>query len=125
MKLIRRWLATSAPIPEMSAETVSQHLQRAGRPDQFVVFDLPAKNAFAQVKRMDSGGLHIEVSRHTPKLEALLRSLGEVTLIDDYGFPSVNTLPGDDGRAAQALAQALALLAADAGVTNLARVRSG
>ena len=125
MKLIRRWLATSAPIPEMSSENVSRYLQRAARADQFVVFDLPAKNLFAQARRMTSGGLHIEVSRQTPQLEALLRPLGEVTLIDDYGFPSVNTSPGEDGHAAQAIAQALALLAADAGVSNLVRVKTG
>lgn len=125
MKLIKRWLATSAPIPEISAETVCQYLQRAARSDQFVVFDLPAKNHFAQARRMKSGGLHIEVSRQTPELEALVRSLGEVTLIDDYGFPSVNVSPGDDGRVAQAVAEALALLAADAGATNLVKVRTG
>ncbi|HEV2218821.1 MAG TPA: hypothetical protein VGV88_14780 [Candidatus Dormibacteraeota bacterium] len=125
MKLIRRWLATSTPIPEMTAATVSPHLERAAKPDQFAVFDLPAKNLFVQAKRMASGGLHIEVSRKTPEVEALLHTLGEVTMIEDYGFPSVNASPGDDGRVAQVIAQVLAMLAAQAGVTNLARVRNG
>ena len=125
MKLFRQWLATSASIPEMTAEMVSQYLQRAAKPDQFAVFDLPAKNTFAQVKRLASGGLHIEVSRKTPDVEAQLRTLGEVTMLDDYGFPSVDASPGNDGRVAQVIAQVLAMLAAEAGVTNLARVRNG
>lgn len=65
------------------------------------------------------------VSWQSPDVEALPRTLGEVTLIEDYGFPSVNTSPGEDGRVAHVVAQALALLAADAGVANLTRVRTG
>lgn len=125
MRLFRRWLATSAPIPEMTAQMVSPYLQRAAKPDQFAVFDLPANNTFVQVKRMKSGGLHIEVSRKTPEVEARLRTLGDVTFIDDYGFPSADASPGDDGQVAQVIAQVLAMLAAEAGVANLARVRTG
>lgn len=54
MKLFRRWLVTSASVAELSADMVSQYLQRAGKPDQFAGFDLPAENTFAQVKRLKS-----------------------------------------------------------------------
>ena len=125
MKLIRRWLATSAPVPDITSDMVSAYLLRATNPDRFAVFDLPAKNAFVQVRRIASGGLHVEVSRRTPELESLLGTLGEMTLLDEYGFPTVNSGPGDDDRVAQVVAQALALIAATDGVANLARVRTG
>lgn len=125
MKLFRRWLATSAPIAEITPLQVSGFLQRMTKTDQFAVFDLPAPKAFAQVKRAPSGGLHVEVSQKTPAIEALLRTLGEVTYIADYGFAAADAGPGDDDRVAQVIAQVIAVLAAENGIPNQTRVRTG
>lgn len=125
MKLFRRLLATSAPIAEITPAQVAGFLQRLTKQDQYAVFDLPAKNAFAQMKRSPDGGLHVEASRRTAGVEALLKTLGDVTFIDDYGFPATDAKPGDDERVAQVIAQVIALLAAESGVANQVRARTG
>ena len=123
--LIRRWLKTSGPIENISAEAVSTFLQNLTGEGRFAVFELPKRAPFAQVKGISSGGLHVEVSRRTPELESLLRTLGDVTLTSSFGFPTATTAAGGDDRAAQVIAQALVLLAADSHVANVVRVRTG
>lgn len=126
MKLIRRWLATSPPIPDISTEMVAAYLLGSAKPEYFGVFSLPDSKSFVQFKRTKAGGLRLEVSKQSPQLEALLRTLGDVRVSDDeYAFLVVMSRPGDDAQVAQVVAQALALLAAVAGVANLARVRTG
>ena len=126
MKLIWRWLATSAPIPDISTETVAAYLVRSEKPDYFAVFSLPDSKSFVQFKRTKAGGVLLEVSKQSPQLEALLRTLGDVSVTDDeFAFLVVTSRPGDDAQVAQAVAQALALMAVGAGVTNQVRVRTG
>ena len=95
MKLIRRWLATSAPIPDPSTEVVAAYLLGAEKPDHFAVFSLPDSKSFVQFKRAKSGGLRVEVSKQSPEVEALLRTLGDVsTSGDPYAFLVVTSRPG-------------------------------
>jgi hypothetical protein len=126
IRLIRRWLKTSAPIADISAETVSEYLQGSPKPGQFAVFQLPDRNSFAQFKRQRTGGLLVEVSKRSPQLEALLAKLGDASISDDqFRFPIVVSRPGDDSTVAQVIASALATLATEAGVPNITRVRTG
>ena len=126
MKLVRRWLATSPPIPDISAEMVAAYLLGSEKPDYFAVFSIPDSKSFVQFKRLKTGGLRLEVSKQSPQLEALLTTLGDVSVSDDgYAFLVVMSRPGDDAQVAQVVAQALALLAVGAGVANLVHVRTG
>jgi hypothetical protein len=108
----------------MSSDQVSVILQGLLKPFQFAVFDLPARNTFAQALRTPAGGLLIEVSLAQPSLETLLARLGKVTR-NELGFPSVATDAGNEGTSGQVVAQALAMLAASAGCANVCRVRTG
>jgi hypothetical protein len=124
--MIRRWLATSQPIQNISPEMVRTYLQRSPRAGRFAVFELPARRTFAQFKRLEGGGVLVEISRHSPELQELLGTLGPATISDDeFRFPVVITRPGDDAHVAEVISKALATMAADAGIDNVTRVRTG
>ena len=109
-------------VMNMSPEVAFAYVQRLREEGQFAVFDLPASNTFVQVIRERDGGVHVEVSHRTPAIDALLRSLGNVTYVEKFGFPTTTSRPGEDARVAGLIAQALALLAAYRGCANQARV---
>jgi hypothetical protein len=112
-------------VTDMSPAVALTYLDRLREKDQFAIFELPAQNLFVQVMREESGGLHIEVSRSTPQLEALVGSLGVIGHVEGFGFPSTMTLPGHDERVAEMIAQALVVLAAQGGCPNETRVTTG
>lgn len=114
-----------APIADITSDAVSVTLQQLENRGQYAIFELPDPKAFVQVQRDKGGGLHLEVSLHTPELEALVGQLGNVTFIEDYGFPAVDALPGDDGRVAHVIAEALAMLASAGQYANEVRLETG
>jgi hypothetical protein len=103
------------------ASTYVQSLLKKG---QFAVFQLPSERAFAQVMRIETGGLRIEVSTRSDRLEKLLEPVGMVS-ISDLGFLTVVSQPGTDGTVGQVIAASLAALAAAYGCENVTRVQTG
>lgn len=114
-----------APIADITSDAVSVTLQQLESRGQYAIFELPDPKAFVQVQRDTGGELYLEVSRRTPELEALLGQLGSVTFIEDFGFPAVDCSPGDDGRVADVIAKALAMLASASQCANEVRVETG
>jgi hypothetical protein len=108
----------------MSADIASVYVQQLLEEGQFAVFQLPLRDAFAQVIRISSGGIRLEISRREGALETLLGRLGTVSR-GELGFLTVSTGAGSDTTCGQVLAQALAVLAASAGCENVCRVRTG
>ncbi len=123
IRLLRKWRNTSAPavITSAVASTYVKGLVKTGR---FAVFQLPSRRAFAQVMRIESGGLRIEVSARSERLEKLLDPLGTVSL-NDLGFLTVVSEPGADGMVGQVLAESIAALAAIYGCDKITSVQTG
>ena len=114
-----------APISDITSDVVSLTLQQLANRGQYAIFQLPDPKAFVQVQRHEGCGLHLEVSLRTPEVEALVGQLGNVTFIEDFGFPAVDCSPGDDGRVAEVTAKALAILASATRCANEVRLETG
>jgi hypothetical protein len=122
--MLRKWRNTSAPIAVITSTVASTYVQGLAKKGQFAVFQLPSGQAFAQVMRIETGGLRIEVSARSDRLEKLLEPVGTVSL-NDLGFLTVVSKPGADDTVGQAVAASLAELAAVYGCDNIARVQTG
>ena len=124
IRLLRKWRNTSAPIAEITSTVASSYVQGLVKKGQFGVFQLPSGRAFAQVMRIETGGLRIEVSARSDRLEKLLEPVGTVS-INDLGFLTVVSQPGADDMVGQVIAASLAELAAVYGCDNITRAQTG
>ena len=124
VRLLRKWRNTSAPIAVMTSTAASIYVQGLVKKGQFAVFQLPNGRAFAQIMRTETGGLRIEVSARSDRLEKLLERVGTVSA-NDLGFLTVFSQPAADDTAAQVIAASLAELAAVYGCDNITRVQTG
>jgi hypothetical protein len=124
IRMLRKWRNTSAPIAVITSAVASTYVQGLVKKGQFGVFQLPNARAFAQVMRIETGGLRIEVSARSDRLEKLLEPVGTVSL-NDLGFLTVVSQPGADDTVGQAIAASLAELAAVYGCDNITRVQTG
>src|SRR5689334_10618817 len=124
IRLLRKWRNTSAPMAEITSTVASSYVQGLVKKGQFGVFQLPSGRAVVQVMRIETGGLRIEVSARSDRLEKLLEPVGTVS-IDDVGFLTVVSQPGADYMVGQVVAASLAELAAVYGCGNITRVQTG
>jgi hypothetical protein len=122
--MLRKWRNTSAPIAVIDSTVASTYLQGLVKKGQFAIFQLPADRAFAQVMRIETGGLRIEVSARSDQLEKVLEQVGAVST-NDLGFLTVVSQPDADEIVGQAIAAALPALAAVYGCDNNTRVQTG
>ena len=95
IRLLRKWRNTSAPIALITSTAASTYVQGLVKKGQFAVFQLPNGRAFAQMMRIETGGLRIEVSARSDRLEKLLEPVGTVSA-NDLGFLTVVSQPGAD-----------------------------
>ena len=123
IRLLRKWRNTSAPIAVTSA-VASTYVKGLVKKGQFAVFQLPSRRAFAQVMRIETGGVRIEVSARSEQLEKALEPVGTVT-VNDLGFLTVVSEPGADGMVGQVLAESIAALAAVYGCDTITSVQTG
>src|SRR5690348_1996702 len=124
IRLLRKWRNTSAPIAEITSTVAPSYVQGLVKKGQFRVFQLPSGRAFAQVMRIETGGLRIEVSARSDRLEKLLELVGTVS-VNDLGFLTVVSQPGADDVVGQVIAASLAELAAVYGCDNITRAQTG
>jgi hypothetical protein len=124
IRMLRKWRNTSAPIAVITSAVASTYVQGLAKKGQFAVFQLPSDRAFAQVMRIETGGLRIEVSARSDRLEKLFEPVGTVSL-NDLGFLTVVSQPGADDTVGQVIAASLAELAAVYGCDNITRVQTG
>jgi hypothetical protein len=124
IRLLRKWRNTSAPIAEITSTVASTYVQGLVNKGQFVVFQLPSGRAFTQLMRLETGGLRIEVSTRSDRLEKLLEPVGTVS-VNDLGFLTVVSQPGNDDTVGQVIAASMAELAAVFGCENVTRVQTG
>jgi|SRR4029077_13177232 len=124
IRLLRKWRNTSPPIAVITSPVASTYLQGLVKKGQFAIFQLPIGRAFAQVIRIETGGLRIEVSAQSDRLEKLLEPVGTVS-INDLGFLSVVSPPATDDTVGQVIAASLAELAAVHGCENVTRIQTG
>jgi hypothetical protein len=124
IRLLRKWRNTSAPIAEITSTVASTYVQGLDKKGRFAVFQLPNDRAFAQMMRIETGALRIEVSARSDRLEKLLEPVGTVSS-NDLGFLTVVSQPGADDLVGQVIAASLAELAAISGCDNITRVQTG
>ena len=124
IRLLRKWRNTSAPIAAITSTVASTYAQGLVKKGQFAVFQLPSDRAFAQMMKIETGGLRIEVSARNDRLEKVLEPVGMVS-VNDLGFLTVVSQPGADDIVGRAIAAALAALAAVYGCDNITRVQTG
>jgi hypothetical protein len=124
IRMLRKWRNTSAPIAAITSAVASTYVQGLVTKGQFAVFQLPSGRAFAQVMRIETGGLRIEVSARSDQLEKLLEPVGTVSL-NDLGFLTAVSEPAADDVVGQVIAESLAALAAVYGCDNITRVQTG
>ena|SRR5690242_3527046 len=108
----------------MTSTAASIYVQGLVKKGEFAVFQLPNGRAFAQIMRTETGGLRIEVSARSDRLEKLLERVGTVSA-NDLGFLTVVSQPAADDTAAQVIAASLAELATVHGCENITRVQTG
>jgi len=124
IRLLRKWRNTSAPIAVITSTVATTYVQGLLKKGQFAVFQLPNGRAFAQAMRIETGGLRIEVSARSDRLEKLLEPVSTVS-INDPGFLTVVSQPGTDDTVGQVIAASLAALADVYGCENVTRVQTG
>jgi hypothetical protein len=124
IRLLRKWRNTSAPIAVITSTVASTYVQGLVKKGQFVVFQLPSGRAFVQAMRIETGGLRIEVSAQSERLEKLLEPVGTVS-VNDLGFLTVVSRPDTDDTVGQVIAASLAELAEVYGCENVTRVQTG
>jgi len=95
IRLLRKWRNTSAPIAVITSTAASTYVQGLVKKGQLAVFQLPNGRAFAQMMRIETGGLRIEVSARSDRLEKILEPVGTVSA-NDLGFLTVVSQPGAD-----------------------------